>query len=126
MSTDIKHGAHQRTTKMDIDEVVRQLLEHLGPTLVAALADVRDRKLPSKWAKPDGVQPRLESERRLRAAHQIWCEVESENDQTIARSWFIGMNPLLGDMEPFMAIREGRLAEVAMAARAFNGDAPDL
>lgn len=121
--TNINDDAYTKTTKIGIDEVVRNLITHLGATLVAALADVRDRKLPNKWAKTEGaVTPRLESERRLRAAHHIWNEVAEAHDQTIARHWFIGLNPLLGDVEPFMAIREGRFAEVIAAARAFNRD----
>ena len=35
---------HEQATRMDQHELVRQLNSHLGPTLVAALANVRDRE----------------------------------------------------------------------------------
>lgn len=112
-------GTHAETTRMDIHETVRQLTSHLGPTLVALLANVNDRKLPHKWSAADGPEPRDESKQRLMVAHRLWKDLsESENDYT-ARNWFIGANPRLGEVSPAEALREGRLIEVAAAARAF-------
>lgn len=111
--------AHAKTTRMDIHETVRQLTSHLGPTLVALLANVNDRKLPHKWSSADGPEPRDESKQRLMLAHRIWKELsQSENDYT-ARNWFIGANPRLGEASPAEALREGRLVEVKAAATAF-------
>lgn len=110
---------HAETTRMDIHETVRQLTSHLGPTLVALLANVNDRKLPHKWSAADGPEPRYESKQRLMVAHRIWKDLsQSENDYT-ARNWFIGANPRLGEVSPAEALREGKLREVAAAARAF-------
>lgn len=112
-------SVYAETTRLDTPELVRQLNSHLGPTLVAALANVRDRKLPHKWAKPDGPAPRHEAERRLRAAHRAWTTVSSSDGGNVARSWFIGANPRLGDESPVMCLREGRDKDVLAAARAF-------
>jgi outer membrane phospholipase A len=110
---------HAETTRMDIHETVRQLTSHLGPTLVALLANVNDRKLPHKWSAADGPEPRDESKQRLMLAHRIWREIsQSENDYT-ARNWFIGANPRLGEKSPAESLREGHLAEVKAAADAF-------
>jgi hypothetical protein len=43
---------------------------------------------------------------------------DGESDH-IARSWFIGANPLLDEVAPFMALREGESQKILRAAEAF-------
>lgn len=117
--TDLLIDQHTKTTRLTTPELVRQLNAHLGPTLVAALANVRDRKLPHKWAMVDGPVPRDESLRRLQAAHRVWRLISGvENDYT-ARAWFIGANPRLDEQSPVMQLRDGEVPRVIAAARAF-------
>lgn len=52
---------HARALRLPAPELVRELLDHLGPTAVAALAGVRDRKQPYRWASTDGAAPRDQS-----------------------------------------------------------------
>ena len=110
---------HAETARMDVHELARQLTLHLGPTLVALLAGVRDRKLPTRWAKADGPQPRKDSERRLRTAHRAWLLLAAAETDHVARAWFIGTNPRLGETTPVEALRDDRDAEVMAAASAF-------
>lgn len=110
---------HTQTTRMTIHEVVRQLVSHLGPTAVAVLANVRDRKLPHRWARADGPEPRPASKSRLLAAHRSWTMVSVSAGEHVARNWFIGANPRLGEQAPILALREGKEAEVLAAAQAF-------
>lgn len=112
-------GGYTETARLDVHELVRRLNSHLGPTLVAALANVRDRKLPSKWAQADGPEPRNESWARLQMAHRVWMLITGAEDDYVARAWFIGANPRLGEVSPVMKLREGALSEVMSAARAF-------
>jgi hypothetical protein len=119
LDLDILTDQHKETTRLDIHELVRQLNAHLGPTLVAALADVRDRKLPIKWGSDSGPTPRPESDRRLRMAHRVWELLSSWENGHVARSWFIGTNPRLGEVSPIMRLREGELSAVMSAAVAF-------
>ena len=93
--------------------------QHLGPTLVAVLANASDRKVPHRWAKADGPEPRDESQRRLLQAHRVWKLISAAEDQSVARAWFVGANPRLDEEAPVMALREGRLREVMSAAEAF-------
>lgn len=117
MTADVTHGDVEQ---MDIREVVRRLACHLGVTLVAALAGVRDSRLPYRWAEPDGPTPSMEADARLRTAYRIWLTLtRSESDDT-ARSWFTGANPLLDGTAPFMALREGDSQKAVKAADAFN------
>lgn len=117
MSVDVQALAHAQSTRLDIHEVVRRLNSHLGATMVAALAGSRDSKLPYKWAK--GTTPNDLAQDRLRDAHRIWTLLADAESDHVARAWFRGSNPLLGESSPVMAIREGRMSEVAHAAEAF-------
>jgi hypothetical protein len=110
---------HTETARLGVHELVRRLNSHLGPTLVAVLANVRDRKLPSKWAQAEGPEPRYESWQRLQMAHRVWTLISDAENEYVARAWFIGANPRLGEVAPVMKLREGELPEVMSAARAF-------
>lgn len=112
-------GIHAQTTKLDAHELCRQLVSHLGPTLVATLANVRDQKLPHKWAQADGPVPRSESLRRLQAAHRAWAMISQSDSDHVARAWFIGANPRLNEEAPVMRLREGDVGAVLAAAKAF-------
>jgi hypothetical protein len=119
MSNDTSAGIHVETTHMDIHDLVALLNSHLGATLVAILADVRDSKFRYRWAKEDGPTPGIESEKRLIMAYRVWRVLESAESSHVARNWFIGCNPLLGEESPIMALRDGRLSGVISAAEAF-------
>lgn len=122
MPTDLINDIHTKTTKLNVHELVRQLNEHLGATLVAVIAGVRDRKLPYKWAKEDGPVPGVEAEGRLRAAHRVWTYVSTTENDHVARAWFIGANPLLDEQPPVVALNQGHTREVLAAAHAFTED----
>lgn len=107
------------TTRLTRHELVRQLLKHLGPSLVATLANVRDSKLPYKWAKVDGPEPRDEAYKRLMAAHRLWTLLSVAENDFVARSWFIGANPRLGEEAPVMVLRAGDISAVLSAGKAF-------
>ena len=106
------------TTKLDTAQLAQQLNTHLGSTLVALLANVNDRKLPRRWAKGE-VRPSSSREQRLRVAHRAWREIASAETDHVARAWFIGLNPHLGEITPIEALRRGRLDEVLAAASQF-------
>ena len=110
---------HTQTLKLSSHELVRRLNKDLGTTLVATLAGVKDRKLPYKWAEIDGPIPRDEAYRRLQAAHRVWQMINDADNDYLARAWFIGANPRLDEESPVIRLREGDLAGVIAAAKAF-------
>jgi len=116
---------HARTARMDVHEVASVLVQGLGPTLVAALTGSKDRKLPGKWAKPDGPRPSADFTRRLQLGHRVWVALSESETEHVARQWFIGGNPLLHENTPITAIREDRGAEVVEAVEAFLRGEPD-
>jgi len=115
---------HNATARLPLPEVVRQLNSHLGPTLVAAAAGVKDRGLPTKWARPDGPRPRPAAETRLLKTHALFFSIAQAESDHVARSWMIGSNPLLDDDTPITAIREDRYKDVSAAATAFLEGTP--
>jgi hypothetical protein len=110
---------HSRTMRMDIHAIVRDLNAALGPTLVAALSGSKDRKLPIRWAKADGPEPRTDATRRLQFAHRQWRLLAAADGEHVARQWFIGGNPHLSENTPITAIREDRHGDVADAVESF-------
>lgn len=115
MSEDI----HRKVMRTPPQEMVAHLNLELGTTIVTTIADVKDRKLPYKWAKVDGPTPRVDAFRRLQVAYRVWLTIEASDNADIARAWFIGANPLLGENAPIMELRDGNLNGVLDAARAF-------
>jgi len=117
--------SHAKTARLDEHELARRLVMHLGATLVAVLAGVRDAKLPHKWAKSDGPTPRPESLRRLQTAHRAWSDISDAEGEHVARLWFIGTNPHLGEEIPPVAIANDRHKEVFAAVRLFLDGSAD-
>lgn len=125
MPTEIDILTHGVTARLTTREVVRQLNNHLGATLVATLADVRDRGLPHKWVRADGPEPRPESNRRLQAAHRAWTMISNSDNEHVARAWFIGANPRLEEQSPVERLRAGEIESVMAAANAFLSGSDD-
>ncbi|ERI35323.2 hypothetical protein M707_22360 [Arthrobacter sp. AK-YN10] len=123
MSISIDIGAaHAGTARLGIREIVRQLNSALGATLVAALAGSKDPKISYKWARTDGPEPKPEAQARLQLAHRAWTAVSSVEGEHVARLWFIGANPWLGEVSPIEAVRDLRSKEVMDAAVAMTED----
>ena len=114
------------TARMDLHQVAAILVGGLGSTLVAAMTGTKDRKLPSKWAQPDGPNPSTTFTKRLLLGHRAWAAIIAGESEYVARQWFIGGNPWLGEDTPITAIREDRGKELIGAVDAFVRDEPDL
>lgn len=119
MATDVIVGAYEETIRLDVHQLVQRLNSHLGATLVAVLAGVRDSKLPYRWAKPDGPVPGAAAQERLQAAHRAWLSLADADSDTVARAWFVGANPLLGEKAPVEVLREGDTRAVLDAMKSF-------
>jgi hypothetical protein len=107
--------------EIPIAEVVKELVAFLGLTTVAALAAVKETRIVQRWI--DGTQP--QSEHVLRFALQLVSMVAPAGGPGLARAWFHGSNPALGDQTPIALFRSRPFDEVRPlllnAARVFAG-----
>lgn len=107
----------RRSAEPDIAEVVRALLDALGERILTVTAGVEDAELVLDWATGKQTPPPV-VEQRLRAALAIVQLLAEADDPVTIRSWWIGMNPDLGERAPALVLRE-QPDHVLAAARAF-------
>ncbi|CAM4001708.1 hypothetical protein TSST111916_17770 [Tsukamurella strandjordii] len=118
--------ASNETARLSSYQVARYLLDYLGPTLTAYIANVRSRALPGRWAleptQPGAAEPSNEQARRLRTAHTLLLAIEQNDGDQTAPNWLISANPRLDDRTPAALIREDHAPAVLRAAEAFIAD----
>lgn len=112
--------AHEHAISSDIRSVVRELVEALGATMVAAIGGVSETRAVKQWMSDREPQrPHV-----LRFALQLAWIIGEKGDRNMVRAWFQGLNPHLNDAIPLLLLRERRLTEVQAplmaAARAFS------
>jgi hypothetical protein len=101
--------------------VVQELIDLLGPTVVAAIGDVNETRAVTQWLK--GRKP--QRPHVLRFALQLARMIADKEDATMIRAWFQGINPGLQDRSPALLLRNRSLEEIQgpllAAARSFAG-----
>lgn len=102
-----------------IEEVVRQLVDLLGLKTVAMIGGVGETRAVTQWMAGRAPQrPNV-----LRFALQVASMILNSRDIDVARAWFHGSNPHLGDRIPAVVLRDEPLdkaqVEIVTAARAF-------
>ena len=112
------HEAHRVAVEYGINDIARFLSDELGRSLTAHIANVSDLKAVTEWANGARV-PHEGAQQRLRAAFQIFHELQNDDSSHTVRQWFIGMNPQLNDEAPADLIRDGRYKDVLIAARVY-------
>ena len=114
------------TVRLPMRQIVAELIDAAGPTLVAYMADVASRQMPARWASDPGdprhVVPRDPAKQRLMLAHEVLTRIAAHESADIARAWLIGSNPRLAGFPPADYIREFAAAEVYGAMQAFIDD----
>jgi hypothetical protein len=99
--------------------VVRELAGVLGATTVAIVGGVSETRAVQQWT--EGREP--QRAHVLRFALQLAQMISVPGDGKLARSWFFGSNPQLGDAVPAYLLRDKPLAEIQApllaAARSF-------
>jgi len=104
---------------LPIEDVVRELVEVLGATTVAVIGGVGETRAVTQWTV--GRMPQRPNV--LRFTLQIASMILNVHDEQIARAWFHGSNPQLGDRSPAFLLRDEPLhevqGEIMAAARSF-------
>jgi hypothetical protein len=122
MTSQTRIDVHREAMRMNIHDLVRRLVDNVGPAVVQGMTGTKDRAMPSRWAKPDGPTPQTTTAQRLRLGFQVWRTVEISEGRDVALAFLLGANPVLGDDLPLNAIHDLRHAEVLGAAGSFVGD----
>jgi hypothetical protein len=111
--------AHAHAMSVGIGTVVAELVGFLGLTTVAVIGGVGETRAVQQWIA--GREPQRPNV--LRFALQLAMMIATEEDKSVARSWFQGSNPQLGDRIPLMMLRNDPLEDVQgplmAAARSF-------
>jgi hypothetical protein len=105
------HAAHTRAVRASFPEVAAALREILGLKLCAYLGSVKETRAVNEWAE-GAREPSETVQRRLRLAFQVAGAIADVDGAEVARAWFQGLNPQLGDRSPARLLREGDLDEV--------------
>jgi hypothetical protein len=116
----IEIRAHEYAISSDIRAVVRELVEALGATMVAAIGGVSETRAVKQWMTDREPQrPHV-----LRFALQLAWVICEKGDRNTARAWFQALNPHLNDAVPLLLLRERPLTDIQgplmAAARAFR------
>src|SRR5579864_8744725 len=112
--------AHENAMTSNIRDVVRELEEALGTTMVAAIGGVSETRAVKRWMSDREPQrPHV-----LRFALQLAWIICEKGDRHMARAWFQAVNPHVNDAVPLLLLRERQLSDVQAplmsAARAFT------
>lgn len=114
-------NAHRQATSAPVNELATSLQHALSRRLTAYIAGVNNAKTVNRWANGEVTEIRDPFvEQKLRVAYEIYLLLMNFEASPTVKSWFIGLNPQLGDVAPIEAIREGRLKDAIAAARAFT------
>jgi hypothetical protein len=110
-------SAHSRAVQGEVHDIVRELQGALGQALLSVIVD-KDARSVARWVAGT-TSPSHASEQVLRDTFQVYELIASADAPSVARAWFMGMNPQLDDASPAEALAEGRARDVIAAARAF-------
>jgi|SRR5580698_525829 hypothetical protein len=114
--------AHNEAMSLPMPQVIANLVELLGATAVAAIADVKETRAVQQWVtgQREPQRPHV-----LRFTLQLTLMMCNLTSRELARAWFHGANPVLDDRVPLILLRDRPLEEVQFslmaAARAFAG-----
>ncbi|WP_084709757.1 hypothetical protein [Rubrobacter aplysinae] len=111
--------AHNQATKLGMADVVDYLADVLGRRLVAYIGGVSNTRTVARWASGENTVRGDEAIANLREAYEAAYLITRRDSPEVAKAWFVGLNPQLGDLSPAEALREGSRKEVKSAVRAF-------
>jgi hypothetical protein len=121
LAAGLDRTAHKESLSLEFPELVSRLVSLIGRKLTAYVARVKDVRTVDGWIA--GAHPYGDVEPRLRFTFQVARLLSDHDSPRIVQTWFMGVNPELGDRVPVRLLRDGRLdvvgQEVLKAARAF-------
>lgn len=118
MSTAIE--AHRKAVNADLKTMASTLVDVMGRALTAGIVGIRNPKTISRWASGEvtSVRDRY-SEERLVATYQVVSLLQQDYGNDTIRAFMLGMNPVLNDEAPAVALRDGDFKGALSAAKNF-------
>lgn len=110
--------AHQRSVELRFADIVDFLQQEIGQNLTAYIADKAPTTI-GRWSRSE-QQAGDKEERRLRETYRIFQLITEVDSSHVARAWLMGLNPQLDDQAPADVLKEDRLRDVLIAAKAFR------
>jgi hypothetical protein len=108
-------AAHNEAMSLPIQEVIQQLVDLLGATATANAGGVKETRAVQQWLTGEREPQRPHV---LRFALQLALMICSLGSRELARAWFHGANPALGDRVPITLLRDEPLESVQFALMA--------
>lgn len=111
---------HHKALQADLQEMASTLVEVMGRAVIAGIVGIRNPKTISRWASGEvtNVRDRY-SEERLIATYQVVTFLQEYFANETIRAFMFGMNPVLDDEAPAIALKEGNFKGAMGAARNF-------
>lgn len=117
-STPAATQAFTDAMRLEIHDVVAQLIEGLGVKMVAAMTNKKNEQTVSAWAAGT-TKPHASTGERLRDILQIFLLIRTVDSVHTTRAWFVGKNPNLDYRAPALAIADGQIHDAINAAGTF-------
>jgi hypothetical protein len=111
--------AEKEAGELPIEDLVARLRSIVGVRLVAYMGGVDSTSYVTAWADRRELSS-SDVQRRLRIALHAMGILQQRWDPITIQTWFVGMNPVLGDDSPARVIRQGAAGverEVIVAAK---------
>ncbi|WP_100509744.1 hypothetical protein [Mycobacteroides abscessus] len=116
-------AAYREAIALSTPQLVSELAGLLGLNLVAYLGSATELSAVRQWANGTRILASECDVERLRLAFRATRLLILRDSKEVAQAWFQGLNPMLGDVSPARALREGDLTiegpRVLAAARQF-------
>lgn len=97
----LNHSAvYVETTRANIHDIVRTLIDAIGAEAVGHIAGTTDTTAPHRWAHPEGSALDILTEERLRLGYRVWLTLQSLEDPHAAVAWLMSPNRALDEERP--------------------------
>lgn len=114
-----KIQAHDKSTKLKIDEIATFLEEVLGQRLTAEMLQISNHKLLGKWKNRQQMPGSLDTQDKLRKIYQLTYLLNQFEKPLTVRAWFLGMNPDLDDKLALDLIKDNNFHSVLKAIESY-------
>lgn len=113
----LNHSAvYVETTRANIHDIVRTLIDAVGAETVGHIAGSTDATAPHRWAHPQGTELDILTKERLRLGYRVWLTLQALEDPQAAVDWLMAPNRALDEERPMDFIARLHAQQVVSTA----------